>query len=181
MLPSQLLRGKVVGGKLILKWALGSELELAEDLIRIFKVGRELKEIEEEEEEIEEYYSDYKLVRGLYTLLLRRGRFERPKSSLDPLEARRRVYRIVNRDYHGFVSYEERADAIRRAAEEIGVNEEELERALWADFELKLVEFDAPEPEELLKEYNLALLQTALFKSSRMHLLTSSGLSRAWA
>jgi predicted nuclease of restriction endonuclease-like RecB superfamily len=174
MLPSQLLRGKVVGGKLILKWALGSELELAEDLIRIFKVGRELKEIEEEEEEIEEYYSDYKLVRGLYTLLLRRGRFERPKSSLDPLEARRRVYRIVNRDYHGFVSYEERADAIRRAAEEIGVNEEELERALWADFELKLVEFDAPEPEELLKEYNLALLQTALFKSSRMHLLTSS-------
>ena len=179
MLPSQLLRGKVVGGKLSLKWALGSEeeLELAEDLIRIFKIGRKLNEIEEEEEEIEDYYSglfDYKLVRGLYIILLRKGRFEGPESVLDPLEARRRVYKIVNREYHGFVRYEERADAIRRAAEEIGMSEDELERSLWADFELRLVDFDEPEPEDLLKEYNLALLQTALFKSLRMHLLTSS-------
>jgi len=179
MLPSQLLRGKVVGGKLSLKWALGSEeeLELADDLIRIFRIGRELKEIEEEEEEIEDYYSglfDYKLVRGLYIILLRKGRFERPKSALDPLEVRKRVYMIVNREYHGFVRYEERGDAIRRAAEEMGVKEDDLERSLWSDFELKLVDFDKPEPEDLLKEYNLALLQTALFKSSRMRVLTSS-------
>ncbi len=182
MLQSQLLRAFVRNGKLHLRWALGreEELNLASDLISIFKQGRTLREIQDDAEKMEEEYEsaglDYRLIRGLYILLERRSTFERPETRMDPVKAREIVYRIVNQRYGGFVTEDYRREALQLAADELGMSAEELEFTLWADFDpsLRLVGFDKPSPEDLLKEYNLSLLQTAMFKSVRMEVLTSS-------
>ncbi len=179
MLPSELLRARRRGNRLVLLWARGSELELAlvRELISLFRPGRSLKEIEEEAEELERVYEtflDYKLIRGLFILLERKAEFRRPDTTISPIKAREVLYRIVNERFHGFVIKDLRHQAISIAARELGISSEELELALWADFDenLKLVSFPSVEPLNLLKEYNLSLLQTALFKAIKMVIRT---------
>ncbi len=131
-------------------------------------------------EEIEEAYEaagiDFKLVRGLAILLERRCSFERPETRVSPERARLAVYRVVNRRFHGFASGPQRGEALRLAAEELGLTVDELEEALWADSDdaLRLKEADLPGPEELLRIYNLSLLQTALFRCVRLVVRTRS-------
>ncbi len=181
MLPSELLRARRRGDRLIPLWARGSELELAvaKELISIFKEGKSLREIEEEAEEVERLYEtflDYKFVRGIFILLERKAEFRRPETPVNPMRAREVLYRVVNERYHGFVLGEVREEALRLVAHELGVDHGEVERVLWADFDenLRLVHFPEVDPKELLREYNLSLLQTALFKSVRMIIRTKA-------
>ncbi len=173
MLPSQLLRARTSRGKIYPLWARGSdeELQLAQDLISSFKAGMRLSEIHERIEEIEELYElmgmDYKLVRGLTILLERASRFKRPITVVEPERAREIVFRLVNAKYGGFVPEELRDYIISEAARELGIKKEELERSLWADSDKLQILVEEPNysPEDLLREYNLSLLQTALFKA----------------
>ncbi len=173
MLPSQLLRARTSRGKIYPLWARGSdeELQLARDLISAFKTGTRLSEIHEKVEEIEEIYEfmgmDYKLVRGLTILLERTSRFERPITAVEPERAREVVFRLINAKYGGFAPEEMRGYIISEAARELGVRKEELEKSLWADSDKLQVLVEGPRysPEDLLKEYNLSLLQTTLFKA----------------
>ncbi len=173
MLPSQLLRVRISKGIIYPIWARGSdeELQLARDLIRVFKAGVKLSEIQERVEEIEEIYEstgiDYKLVRGLTILLERTSRFKRPNTIVEPERAREVVFRLVNIKYGGFVPEELRDDALNEATKELGIEREELEKSLWADSDKLQVLVGGLNysPENLLKEYNLSLLQTALFKA----------------
>ncbi len=182
MLPSQLLRARRLRDRLTLRWATGGEeeLALAGELISQFRPGRSLAEVHSAVEEIEEAYGaagiDFKLVRGLALILERRCSFERPETRVSPERARLAVYRVVNRRFHGFASGAQREEALRLAADELGVTVEELEEALWADSDeaLRLSEADLPDPEGLLREYNLSLLQTALFRSVRLAVETRS-------
>ncbi len=180
MLPSQLLRARVRGSRLYLLWAKGTEveLELARELIEAFKQGRRLSEIHEQVEEIEEMYElagiDFKLVRGLAILLERASEFERPSTRVDPERAREVVYRLVNAKYGGFVMEELRDRVLEEAASELGLSKEDLEETLWADTEEAQVLVRPPpyEPGDLLKRYNLSLLQTALFRALSMTVTT---------
>lgn len=182
MLPSQLLRARRFRDRLLLRWAAGrdEELALAGELIFQFRPGRSLAEIHSAVEEIEEAYEaagiDFKLVRGLAILLERRCSFERPETRVSPERARLAVYRVVNRRFHGFASGPQREEALRLAAEELGITVEELEEAMWADSDdaLRLREADLPDPESLLRVYNLSLLQTALFRCVRLAVRTRS-------
>ncbi len=181
MLPSELLRARRRGDRLIPLWARGSELEVAvvRELISLFKVGKSLRQIEEEAEEVERLYEtflDYKFIRGVFILLERKAEFRRPDTPINPVKAREILYRIVNEKFHGFVLHEVREDALKLVSQELGVGLEEVERVLWADFDenVRLVSFPEVDPEELLREYNLSLLQTALFKSVKMIIRTRS-------
>ncbi len=182
MLPSQLLRARVRRSMLLPLWARGDEEEirLAKELIASFEEGRRLSEIHERIEEIEEMYElmgiDYKLVRGLALLLERMSQFKRPETVVDPEKAREVVFRVVNVRYGGFVTDEIRDQALEEAAEELGVSRDELERDLWADSDDFQVLVSRPiiSPGDLLRRYNLSLLQTSLFKALRMRIETKA-------
>lgn len=185
MLPSQLLRARVRRFKLIPLWVKGSdeELNLAEELLRVFMPGRKLSEIRERLEEIEETYEflgmDYKLVRGLSLILERDSVFERPDTPVEPEKAREAVFRLVNARYGGFVTEEVRDQALEEAASELGITKEELEESLWGDSDESLVLIKAPNysSRELLQRYNLSLLQTSLFRALDLSLETKA---RGW-
>ncbi len=182
MLPSQLLRVRISRGVIYPRWARGSdeEIQLAQDLIEVFRIGAKLSEIHERVEEIEDMYEftgiDYKFVRGLAILLERASKFERPSTIIEPERAREVMFRLVNVKYGGFVPEELREDVLSEAAKELGIGKEELERSLWADSDKLQVLVERPNysPEELLREYNLSLLQTTLFKALNMKIETKA-------
>ncbi len=180
MLPQQLLRVRIRGSSLRPLWARGSgpELELARELIEAFGTGKRLSEIHARVEELEEIYdlmgADYKLVRGLALILERESEFRRPETVIEPERARDAVFRLVNIRYGGFVPMELRDRALDEAARELGISKVELEESLWADSDDHQVLASPPDlqPEELLRRYNLSLLQTALFRAVSMRVET---------
>src|SRR5659263_89545 len=168
MLTSDLLVTKSSKGKIEPVYAkLDQEnLEISGSLINLFQqhIGKTYGEIIEEIEGIEEL--DYRLIRGLTQLLERRCVIEMD-TVIEPATARRSVFE----DCKGAVSDEkERKEVIDRVARKLSVKSDALEKALWADMEENLIikEFQTIIPEALLRQYNLSLTQTLLFKATGM-------------
>ncbi|MGB9630952.1 MAG: DUF790 family protein [Candidatus Methanodesulfokora sp.] len=178
MLPLQLLRARRSGKKLILKFCTGKdvEMELAEELISVFRehVGRKVGDLERELEDLEERYEgigvDFKLVRGLSTLLERKCIIETKETKIKPDQIRRIVFERAAK-FGGF-TINEREEIIKETAMELSLDPSEVEELMWADWDenKEIKEFSAPTAAELLKEYNQSLLQTALFRAIRMDL-----------
>jgi predicted nuclease of restriction endonuclease-like RecB superfamily len=168
MLTSDLLVTKSSKGKIEPVYAqLNQEnLEISGSLINLFQqhIGKTYGELIEEIEGIEEL--DYRLIRGL-TQLLERSCVIEMNSVLEPAPARRSVFE----DCKGVVSdVKERKEVIDRVARKLSVESAALEKALWADMEDNLIikEFQTITPEALLRQYNLSLTQTLLFKATGM-------------
>ena len=96
MLPSELLRSRISGGKIRpLYVSLDPDtLALAEKITAAFRegIGKRKGELLERLHEIETETTDFKLVRGLSTLLERRSVFV-TESELNPMEARMAVFK----------------------------------------------------------------------------------------
>jgi predicted nuclease of restriction endonuclease-like RecB superfamily len=143
-------------------------LEISGSLIDLFQkhIGKTYGELIEEIEGIEEM--DYRLIRGLVQILERRCVI-RMNSVIESSTARRTVFE----DCKGAVSdVKERKDVIDRVARKISIEPDTLEKALWADMENNLIinEFQTITPEDLLRQYNLSLTQTLLFKATGMEI-----------
>lgn len=171
MLPSNLLVARTRGGTIRPVYASVSprNLEVAVTLIRAFQrhIGGKRGELTAEVRQYEEAGFDYRFVRGLSTLLERRCRFE-AEASVDPLTARRTVYEATGK---GLVATgEDRAEVLGSVAGGLGVSIEDLEQSMYADLEDELIlrDFRPVNPEALLKQYNLSLTQTLLFRSTRI-------------
>jgi len=110
---------------------------------------------------------NFKLVRGLRTLLERRCIFK-SKFAVEPVVARRAVFEAANSKK--VTNRKERAEVIEKVAKKLNISGNDLEHSLWADQESEVVldVFKPLTPEELLKLYNLSLAQTLLFKSTGM-------------
>src|ERR1700723_1784971 len=96
MLPSELLRARISSGKirpLYVSLDAGT-LALAEKITAAFRegIGKRKGELLERLKGIESEGQDFKLVRGLSTLLERRSVFA-VESELNPMEARTAVFR----------------------------------------------------------------------------------------
>jgi predicted nuclease of restriction endonuclease-like RecB superfamily len=81
--------------------------------------------------------------------------------------------RIVFEECKGAVTdIKERKKVIDRVARKLSAEPSVLEKALWADMEENLIikEFQTITPEALLKQYNLFLTQTLLFKATGMEI-----------
>ncbi len=172
MLPSELLRVKLVKDRVYPVFL--RDKELAEELIRIFKrnVGKKLKELKREIEEYEEI--DYKLVRGLSTLLLRRCTLE-TNAKIEPRILRRRLFE------KGFVINEkEREKIIKEVAEEFKIPQKDVEESFLADLEEEKIikDFREIDAEELVKAYNLSIVQTLLFKATKIEAHFSGNFQR---
>jgi len=185
MLPSTLLRARRRGGRLLVLFARGRKVELnvATRLISLFErsVGKSLLDLSSRVEDLEKIYEaagvDYKFYRGLSVLLLRRCELQRISPKVEPVKARLTVYSVINSLFGGFLPSEQlRGDVLRRAAGILGVGELELEESMYSDSEDAIIvkEFKRISGPELLKRYNLALLQTALFKAASMTVETSA-------
>lgn len=170
MLTSDLLISRIRKGKIEPVYASLDQdhMDIAGSVIDVFSrhVGRRYGELAQELEDLEEI--NYRLIRGLAQLLERRCIIEMD-SAIDPVAARRAVFGECG----GLVTDDdERRETLQRAAKKLSMNKDDVEKALWADIEENLIvkEFRTVTPEELLKQYNLSLAQTLIFKATGMEI-----------
>jgi predicted nuclease of restriction endonuclease-like RecB superfamily len=170
MLTNDLLVTRISKGKIEPIYALLDQdtQEIARSVVEAFQdhIGKKYGELIEELEGIEEV--NYRLIRGFAQILERRCVIE-TDSAVDPIAARRTVFE----ESRGFVTAEkERKAVLERAAAKLSIEPDGLEKALWADHEENLVikEFKAVTPDDLLRQYNLSLAQTLLFRATGMEI-----------
>ncbi len=172
MLPKELLEVKRFKGKIFPKFADSSDYELAEKVTRIFKAGKgkkygavlkALKSIENAK--------NFRKVRGFAKVLENYCVEKACTLDVDPLRVRMFLFE------RGFVtSKKERDEVLRYAAKYFNTDVATIEKAMYADREEELVIVSVGEitPSDLIKFYNLSLLQTAIFNCLRMTFWTSS-------
>jgi hypothetical protein len=176
MLPSNLLRAKVSRGRIRPIYASLDldTLALAERITGEFRcgIGKRKGELLERLKEVEDEGYDFKLIRGMSTLLERRCTFQ-VESALNPREARTAVFEEASRGRAS--SLAERNHVIETVSSQLGISPEGLERTLFSDLddELILRDFKPLDPELLIRYYNLCLTQTLLFKSLRVEFSAS--------
>ena len=165
LLPTRTSKGKIEP----IYVALDQEhKEISSTIITIFQshVGKSYGALLEEIEGLEEI--DYRLIRGLAQILERRCKIER-HSLIDPINARKAVFK----ECRGFAtSSEERKEVLDTIARKFSIRSADLEKALWSDQDENLVikEFHNIAPEHLLRQYNVSLTQTLLFKATRLEI-----------
>ncbi|ALM73998.1 DUF790 family protein [Thermococcus barophilus] len=171
MLPKELLDARKSRGRIYLKFTDESHLKLAKAVIVAFKssVGQSYAELQEKLKHLETA-KNYRKVRGFAKIIERECVFEVP-TKLNPIEVRRFLFE------RGYVTSEfERLNVLQEAAKHFGVPIEDIDRAMFADRDEEKVLKAVPniEPEELIKRYNLSLLQTLMFNALRMSFKVSS-------
>ena len=165
MLTSDLLVTRISGGKIKPVYAAfdSENLELARLLIETFEqhiektYGDLLTELDGYEE------MNYRFIRGLSQLLGRRTVIE-TDAAVDPSLAREAVFEACG----GMaLSPAERKEALQKASKKLSISVRELEKALWADLEENQIvkSFLPLSPAELLRQYNISLTQTLLFRA----------------
>src|SRR6266571_3286285 len=177
MLPSNLLRAKISKGRIRpLYVALDADaLALAERITGVYRdgVGKRKGELLERLKEVENEGHDFKLVRGLSTLLERRSIFE-AESALNPVEARKAVFKEASKVRAS--SSEEKNRVLKDVALNLGIPPDALERTLFSDIDDELILRDfkpLTSAETFLRYYNLSVTQTLLFKSLRVEFSAS--------
>jgi len=111
---------------------------------------------------------DFKLVRGLAALVERECTFE-TQATVPPERVRRAAFEAA--EVVGVTGSSERAQAIDRAAAQLGVEPDVVDADLYADRESNEILVDASvrfDPDTLLEQYNLSLAQTALFDATEV-------------
>lgn len=192
MLPSQLLRVRTKKGE-IFPLLIGGEnksghLQLAKIIINEFEelaAKKEKKKILYERISlVERNFDDYRLVRGLSTLLERRCQFSKNIHQQDnncknlsaPVEIRRLLWEESSR--LGFALTESRRNEILTAiTSRTRISQTSIMQSIWSDLDenMTLESFDSIGAEELLRWYNLSLLQTLLFTCTRLEFSVSGG------
>jgi predicted nuclease of restriction endonuclease-like RecB superfamily len=170
MLTSDLLVTRISKGRIVPVYAPLDQdnLEIARSVIEVFQQHMEKTygELATELEGVEEI--NYRLIRGLAQILERRCIIE-TDSVIDPIAARRSVFE----ESKGFVADDgERNRVLHEAARKLSIDSVDLENALCADHEGNLIikDFQPLAPETLLKQYNLSLAQTLLFRATGMEI-----------
>jgi len=179
LLPSNLLRAKISRGKIRPAYVTldADNLALAERITSAYGqvIGKRKEELLDGLREIEGAGYDFKLVRGLSTLLERRSTFEAERvGGLEPVEVRRAVFARASRARAS--SAGERRAVLQSASDELGVSPDALEKVLFSDVDDELIVKDFrpfSSPDILLKYYNLSVAQTLLFKSLRVEFSAS--------
>jgi len=155
----------------------GDHMDLARDIISIFQdhTGKKLGELNGILEEMEDQGFDYKLVRGLVSLLERCCDFT-IDAAIEPALVRRMAFEAAANAYP-VVTPAARQVLLEKIAGTLGITLPDLERSLYADLEDELLinSFRQPRPDELILQYNMGLAQALLFKATHLRFRTSTG------
>ena len=169
MLAPEHIRVKRRKGTMNPIYASEEELGLAKTLVAVHQdsVEKTRRELKAAVSDCEELGYDYKLVRGLASLLEERCAFE-SRAVIRPPKARKAVFGEAGRMV--VATEEQRNRVMANAAFRIGISTLELEQSLYADLddEQTLAGFEAPEPLDLLKEYNFALAVALVAHGKRL-------------
>jgi uncharacterized protein len=125
---------------------------------------------------IENDHGDFKLVRGLSTLLERRSTFVRANEkeplkdigyagvSAEPHVIRRRLFEESSRQNFALTT-SKREEIIRAVASNLRVTERQIANQMWSDLDENLVleKFETMTPTSLVAWYNLAVMQMLMF------------------
>jgi predicted nuclease of restriction endonuclease-like RecB superfamily len=176
MLPSNLLVARVRGGRIepLLLEPEGIPLAIAAEILDRLRdgVGRSRRELERELGELEELALeaglDLRVARAMAALALRASVFEPVKAPVDPVRARLEVFEEACRSFGVAVGEEERRAVLERAAARLGCRVEDLEAVLAEYQDEVLSKPPDMSAEDLVKEYNLAEVQTLLFKALKL-------------
>ncbi|HXX98361.1 MAG TPA: DUF790 family protein [Candidatus Bathyarchaeia archaeon] len=194
MIAAQLLRVKVANkGKHIspIFCTSDEDLSLAGNIIKGFE---ELCKTRERKALLinkiglfESEYGDYKLVRGLFTLLERRCKFvknrefikneiDSPRAIVEPYIIRRKLFEKSSACDFALTTLK-RDEIIQSVASELGIDRQDVENEMWSDSDENLVleYFDRITPTALLAWYNLALIQTLMFSCTALEFVLSGG------
>ncbi|RLF06116.1 MAG: hypothetical protein DRK00_02550 [Thermoprotei archaeon] len=173
MLPSNLLVVRVWRGRVrpLLLEPEGLPVALAGEILDRFRecLGRSKEEILDSMGDLEELALeaglDMRVVRALTTLAARAAKFEPLKLSVDPVKARLEIFEEACRESGFTLNEDERRRVLIRVADRLNCSVEELEEVLRRYQEEILVAPPNMSPEELIKEYNLSMVQTLTFKA----------------
>ncbi len=152
---------------------------MAEELIAVYAdhQGKTRRELMDALNQYSQDSTDYRIQRGL-AKLLRDDRCEFSERSIAPSEEiRQRVFASA-RENHPVVLQPDmihpvsKDDILEEVAREYKTDVEQVAWALYADLSDNhiLTEFNPPEPEWLLRRYNVALAQALLYRCIRMKL-----------
>ncbi len=139
---------------------------------------------------IESEHGDYKLVRGISTLLERRCTFvntgeQSRKNGIDSVDhiiepdvIRRSLFEESSKSDFALTSLR-REEIIQLVARQLGVDRENVVNHMWGDLDENLVveNFDRITPAILVAWYNLALVQTLLFSCTTLQVALHGGSS----
>ena len=188
MLSSDLLRVKISRGKAVPLFCTsdfgnGTAYELANRLIVFFtnaqnhkqRKGDLLRKISMLESEY-----DYKLVRGFLVLLERRsifGQLESSSTIATPVSIRQKLFEESSKQGLA-LSDLQRKSILQKIANQMHMSPDDVENIMWSDKDenLLLTQFDVINPKDLILWYNLSLLQTLLFKCTRLEFYVKGGL-----
>ncbi|WP_096391062.1 DUF790 family protein [Halopenitus persicus] len=170
MLRKDHLRVSRAGGGYAPQFVDADDRALAERLLETFRshVGDRHGDLRTRLDDLEADADDFKLVRGLASLLEREATFE-TRSPLPPQRARRKAFEAA--ESVGVATDSERERALEAAADALGVESTAVSESLYADREDEqvLVEFEPRwDAGTLLEQYNLSLAQTALFDATEV-------------
>ena len=187
MLSADLLRTNTSRGKIMplfctTDFGSGSDYELANKLITHFTNAQKNNQTKGEllgKITLLESEYDYKLVRGLSTLLERRSVFEVASSSsiASPITVRQKLFEESSKQNLA-LSDSQRENIVQKIADQMHVSSEEIETIMWSDKENNLVlnQFDVINPKDLILWYNISLTQTLLFKCTGLEFYVKGGL-----
>ena len=187
MLPSLLLRVRIRKGMIFPLFCTGEkgDIQLAEELIRQFYQSihhqEKKKSLEKRIATVEGQYDDYKLVRGLSTLLDRRCQYrifdnDRAGDMAGPVSVRKALFEESSRIALALTEFD-RDKVIDIVASKMNLSTSYIRQVMWSDLEENMIleQFSAPGPNELLGWYNLSLMQTLLFNCTKLEFCVHDG------
>ncbi len=175
VLTKDLLRVSRAGGGFHPQFAGDDRRDLAARVLGVYQghVDRARSALDDALADLEREADDFKLVRGFAKLLEREARFE-VRSPVEPRRAREAAFAAG--ESVGVVTADERERALRRAADRLDAEPDDVADSLYADLDDRqvLVEIDPRwDPAELVAQYNLSLAQTALFDATEVRVRSS--------
>jgi len=190
MLPIQLLRVSARKGTIFPLFCTQNKehLQLAEELIRQFDQSVENKEkkklLEKRVATVEGQHDDYKLVRGLCTLLERRCQFrsifdsDSTGNTADPVSVRKALFKESSGIALALTEFE-RAKIIDIVASKMNLSASYVRQVMWSDLEENMIleHFSSIGHDELLGWYNLSLMQTLLFNCTKLEFYVNGGVN----
>ena len=187
MLPSLLLRVRTRKGTIFPLFCTGEkgDIQLAEELIRQFDQSiqhqEKKKSLEKRIATVEGQYDDYKLVRGLSTLLDRRCQYRifdngSAGDLADPVSVRKALFEESSRITLALTELD-RDKVIDIVASKMNLSTSYIRQVMWSDLEENMIleQFSALGPNELLGWYNLSLMQTLLFNCTKLEFCVHEG------
>jgi uncharacterized protein len=189
MLPIQLLRVKTRKGTIFPLFCTDNKehLQLAEQLISQFNESvmksEKKKSLEKRIDTVECQWDDYKLVRGLSTLLERRCQFSilqtgNYPNNADPISVRKALFEQSS-GMHFALTDSDRDIVIDRVASSLNLSTSYIRQVMWSDLEENMIleNFSPIRQDELLGIYNLSIMQTLLFNCTKLEFSVSGGIN----